>query len=275
MTVAGRRRFLWGTVALVVAPLADAAPKAELWEKWEKHDASSTLSLDHSAWDAFLKKHLRPGGGINRLDYAAIGEDDKRVLRGYLQALFDAPVSSLSRGEQRAYWINLYNALTADVVLEHYPVESIREIDISPGFLSSGPWGKKLARVEGEELSLDDIEHRILRPIWRDARLHYAVNCASVGCPNLMTDAFTAGNTDALLESGARDFVNHPRGAMIDEDGELVVSSIYRWFAEDFGGDDRGVIEHLRQYAAADLRAALTEVETVADDQYDWRLNSP
>ena len=271
------KRLAAFAVAVLVAvsgAVASAAPKAELWQRWEKHDAASQTKVDHSAWDGFLKKHLAPADGINRLDYAAVGADDKKILAGYLRVLEQTRVSSLNRGEQRAFWINFYNALTADVVLRHYPVESILDIDISPGLLARGPWGKKLAEVEGEEVSLDDIEHRILRPIWKDARIHYAVNCASIGCPNLMTDAFTADNTEQLLERGAREFINHPRGAAV-AGGKLTVSSIYEWFVDDFGGDDTGVIKHLREYADDDLLKALAEVDSVDDDRYDWQLNKP
>lgn len=256
-----------------------AAPKAELWARWQEHNADSDVVIDHSVWDAFLKQYLSEKDGINLLDYAAAKKDEngegKTRLGAYLDALQQTPVSKLNRNEQRAFWINLYNALTADVVIAHYPVDSIRDIDISPGLFADGPWQKKLVQVEGEQLSLDDIEHRILRPIWRDARVHYAVNCASIGCPNLMTNAFTADNTELLLQQGARDFINHPRGANVDASGALVVSSIYQWFAEDFGGDDSGIIRHLQKYADDDLRAMLANVKTIADDDYDWRLNKP
>jgi hypothetical protein len=157
-------------------------------------------------------------------------------------------------------------------VLEHYPVDSIRKIAISPGLFSAGPWGKKLVTVEGKALSLDDIEHRILRPIWRDPRIHYAVNCAALGCPNLQPEAFTADNEEALLERAAHDYVNHPRGATV-ADGKLTVSSIYVWYQADFGGTDRGVIAHLQHYAAPALAAALAPIERIGADRYDWSLN--
>ena len=119
---------------------------------------------------------------------------------------------------------------------------------------------------------LDDIEHRILRPIWRDPRIHYAVNCASIGCPNLRREAATAANSEAYLEAAARDYVNHPRGSRI-ENGRLVVSSIYEWFQEDFGGGDGGVISHLRNYADPGLSASLEQVGEISDHDYDWALN--
>ncbi|MCG8588922.1 MAG: DUF547 domain-containing protein, partial [Proteobacteria bacterium] len=219
---------------LGLAPAALAAPQPELWERWSGHDAESTRTVDHAAWGAWLKRYVRPdAAGIHRVDYAGVQSEDRERLRSYLAVLAATPVTQLARDEQRAFWINLYNALTVQVVLDHLPVESIRDIDISPGLFSDGPWGKALVQVEGTPVSLDDIEHRILRPIWRDPRIHYAVNCASLGCPNLQTEAFTAANAEALLDQAARQYVNHPRGARVTSDG-LVVSSIYSWFQVDF-----------------------------------------
>ncbi|MEQ8250699.1 MAG: DUF547 domain-containing protein [Oceanibaculum nanhaiense] len=251
---------------------ATAAPEAELWARWTVHNPAATASVDHTAWDAFLKRHLRPGDdGVTRLDYAA-AQADAAPLDAYLERLSAVPVSRLNRDEQRAFWINLYNALTVHTVLAHYPVDSIRDIRISPGLFSIGPWGRKLISVEGEPLSLDDIEHRILRPIWRDPRVHYAVNCASIGCPNLLPEAFTAANTERLMEAGAHAYVNHPRGVSL-ADGRLVISSIYDWFEADFGGGEAGVLAHLRRHAAPELAAALAARREIDDHRYDWTLN--
>ena len=171
-----------------------------------------------------------------------------------------------------AYWINLYNALTVKVVLSAYPVESIRDIDISPGLLSDGPWDKKLVEIGGEAVSLNDIEHRILRPIWRDPRIHYAVNCASISCPNLQKKAFTAKSAERMLDAAARAYINDRRGVR-REDERVVVSSIYAWFTDDFGGDVAGVIAHLKQYANPELILIL-EAATELEDAYDWTLNN-
>ena len=259
-------------VSLPVAAPVAAAPKAELWEMWTPHNAESEAAVDHSVWDAFLQKHIVNRKGIHLLIYSRVSDSDRAALADYVSALEGVDILSRNRAEQRAFWINLYNALTAKVVLDHYPVESIRDIDISPGVFSSGPWGKKLAEVNGEGLSLDDIEHRILRPIWKDARIHYAVNCASIGCPNLAARAFTPANTEELLDIGARDYINHPRGARVEE-GRLHVSSIYEWFKDDFGGDDAGVISHLREFADDELRGKLEGISSVSGDDYDWNLN--
>jgi hypothetical protein len=262
-------------LALALAwPLAGmAAPSAEPWPRWEAHDEASAGRIDHTAWGRFLVAYVRLGAdGIARIPYARVAAADREALGRDLARLAQIPISRYRRAEQFAFWVDLYNELTVKLVLDHYPVASIRDIAISPGLFASGPWGKKLIAVEGEALSLDDIEHRILRPIWRDPRIHYAVNCAALGCPNLQAEAFTAANTQALLDRGARDYVNHPRGAQVTG-GRLIVSSIYVWYEADFGGSDRGVIEHLRRYARPPLAAALAGIDHISADDYDWRLN--
>jgi len=249
------------------------APKAELWERWTAHDPEANAVIDHGAWDAFLAAYVSEAeDGVNRVAYARVTDTDKEALGAYVARLAAIPISRYDRAEQRAYWINSYNALTVQIILDHYPVESIREIDISPGLFADGPWDKTLVQVEGVAISLNDIEHRILRPIWRDPRLHYAVNCASVGCPNLQPVAFTAANAESLLESAARAYINHPRGARI-VGGDLAVSSIYVWFQEDFGNGDAGVIAHVRQYADPDLAAGLNAIKRISGHDYDWHLN--
>lgn len=270
-------RWLFLTVmalALLVAQTAGAAPKADLWPRWEKNDPANKQKIDHSAWDAFLKKYIvapHPSG-INRVNYATVAPEDRTALANYVKSLESVAVSGYSRAEQRAYWINLYNAKTVELILTRFPVKSIRDINISPGVFSSGPWGAKLMTVEGEKLALDDIEHRILRPIWKDNRIHYAVNCASLGCPNLQPAAFTAENTESLLERGAREYVNHRRGVSL-QSGKLKVSSLYVWFQEDFGGSAEGLMEHWAKYAGKTLADALLSYSGGLEHDYDWRLN--
>ena len=274
-----RRGFLAATaVGLLVTGPARAqlfgAPAPDLWPRWQAHDPASTAVVDHTAWAGLLARHIRPSAdGINRMDYRALA-GERSSLDGYLRALAAVPIDTYGRAEQFAYWVNFYNALTAQVILDHYPVDSIRQIDISPGWFANGPWGAKLVEVDGEALSLDDIEHRILRPIWQDNRVHYAVNCAAIGCPNLRREAFTGASLEVMLQAGAQDYVNHPRGATVrDRDGRLLTSSIYTWFREDFGGSDTGVIRHLRGHAQPALAERLSGVTRIADHAYDWSLN--
>ena len=258
------------------AVTAAAAPKADRWMFWDASKPESAARVDHSAWDRFLASYVVADhpSGINRLRYADVTAADQQALKRYITHLQAVKVRELRKPEQKAYWINLYNALTVDVMLDHWPVASIMDVAISPGLLTRGPWGKKLATVEGQTVSLDDIEHRILRPIFQDPRVHYAVNCASLGCPNLQPKAFTRENTDTLLDDAARAYVNHPRGVTV-KDGKVVVSSIYVWFQEDFGGSDAGLLAHLRRYADDGLKTRLAGATTIADNTYDWSLNGP
>jgi hypothetical protein len=261
-------------VVLVVVALASAAPKSELWPKWQGHDAQSQTRIDHGLWNGFLKNYLISNhpSGINRVRYVSVSPQDRKKLEEYVVMMQQIRVSSLNRREQKAFWINLYNALTVRVILDHYPVKSIRDIDISPGWFADGPWGAKLFKIEGEAISLDDIEHKILRPIWKDNRVHYAVNCASLGCPNLQPEAFTGDNTERLLEKGAREYVNHQRGAQIGKN-RLKLSSIYKWFQVDFGGSEEGVMGHLLQFGEKPLTEPLGGFKGKITYDYDWRLN--
>ena len=266
------RRAALGALALAaLAPgIAGAAPRPSPWPHWRASDESSSLAIDHGAWDAFLARYLGPGkDGITRLAYRRVLPADREGLAVYVAALGGLPITAYRRAEQLAYWLNLYNALLVGWVLEHYPLASV--LDIRFGRIR-GPWPRKLIHIEGEEVGLDDIEHRILRPFWRDPRLHYGLCLAALGSPDLQPRAFTAASADAMLDRAARGFVNAPRGALVER-GRLTVSSLYVWYKADFGGSDRGVIAHLRRYAAPPLAAALAKETRIAADQFDWSLN--
>jgi Protein of unknown function, DUF547 len=282
MTPIPRRAVVAGGVALIANCVATragfSAPAAEPWQKWTAHDPASKVVVDHQGWGLFLRRYLvEEPDGINRLRYAEVSTADRAALRRYIETTSKVGVHTLNQAEQFAYWVNLYNAITVNVVLEHYPVTSIRKISLGgsliPDFVTggSGPWQAKLAEVDGEAIGLDDIEHRILRPLFKDNRVHYAVNCASIGCPTLMPVPFTAANLQPMLDRGARLYVNHPRGARVESAG-LTVSSIYRWYREDFGGNWQGVLAHLRRYANPATAHMLAPFETVAADGYDWQL---
>ncbi|MEC9346143.1 MAG: DUF547 domain-containing protein [Pseudomonadota bacterium] len=274
-----RRGLLAALFTLPLAASAQAAglerlfaPSADPWERWLRHDPASTTVVDHALLDMVLERHVSRGvDGIARVDYRAL-RTGRQPLDAYVARCAGVAVDGLNRNEQAAFWINLYNALTLRCVIDHWPVDSIRDIDISPGLFADGPWDARLIVVAGERLSLNDIEHRILRPLWREPRMHYALNCASLGCPDLRAGAWRGADLERQLDEQARAFVNHPRGARV-EDGRLRVSSIYDWFREDFGADDLAVIAHIRAFAAPELRSALDGIDSIAGDFYDWRLN--
>ena len=253
----------------------NGAPKAELWPRWQKHDPNSFIVVDHIDWDLILQRYVNTNhpSRINRFAYSKVSEKDRKTLNLYLQQLQDVEVSSLNRSEQKSFWINLYNGLTVNLILEHYPIKSIRDIDLSPGFFSKGPWDAKLVTIEEQDISLNDIEHRILRPIWQDNRVHYALNCASLGCPNLQPIAFTPENLEPFLEKAAHDYINHPRGVSI-AGNRLRVSSIYFWFQEDFGDSEKGIIQHLKKYLSQEKLKKLRAIKKKSiTHQYDWNLN--
>ncbi len=249
-------------------------PRANLWSKWEAHDPGSKQTVEHAPWDKFLKTYVKPGiDGVNRVAYGAVTEADKKSLHDYLASLRQINVASLNRKEQLAYWINLYNALTVRVVIHFYPVDSIQDINLSGGLFGlAGPWDKDLIRINGEMISLNDIKHRILRPIWRDPRLHYAVNYASVGCCNMAATPYTAATSNAMLNQAASAYVNSPRGVRHTADG-LVLSKIYAWFSEDFGGSENMVLDHIARHASSNTEVKIMKSTNIAAYKYDWSLN--
>ncbi len=265
-------------LSLVIALLAGTAAAAPIWIErrfvpdpelvdpvFADHAAEAAAEPDYATWDRFLARYRGVDAeGIARVGYDAVTAADRAALSGFIDALAATDVAALSREQQLAYWINLYNAATVELILEHYPVASIRDI--------SRPWRRDVATVAGVALSLGDIEHGIVRALFDDPRIHYALNCASIGCPNLAAAAYRADVLDEMLDDAAREYVNHPRGVMV-KDGEADVSSIYGWYREDFGGDEAAVIEHLREHAAPGLRARLEGVRDIDDYAYDWSLN--
>ena len=268
-------RFAATALGLLMLAGACGAPEPEEIEGWDASDESSVERIEHSAWQAILDGYVAPdSSGVNLVDYEGLAASagDAARLNGYLDYLQGLDPRDYSRAEQMAYWINFYNALTVKVVLDGYPVDTIR--DIHEGVVPyTGPWDDVHARVAGEDLTLNHMEHGILRPIWQDERIHYAVNCAAYGCPHLLATAFTADNTEELLETGARDYVNNPRGVDVVDDDFVVISSIYDWYTEDFGDTEESVLEHLIEYAEGDLAAFLESFEGFIEYDYDWSLN--
>ena len=245
---------------------------------WNKFDSTNTSMIDHADWQAVLDAYLITDdpSGVHLFDYRALqaNTEDRQRLNKYLEHLQELDPRQYSRDVQMAYWINLYNAVTVRVVVDAYPVESI--LQIHNGETSDmGPWKDMHATVAGVPLTLDNIEHDILRPIWQDNRIHYAVNCASLGCPNLASEAFTAANLERLLDQCAKEFVNDLRAVEFLDEAFGVTSSLYFWYIEDFGNSEAGVLAHLQKYAEEDLAEQLKAFEGSLDHEYDWRLNGP
>lgn len=268
-----KKIFLFSTLVMsMMASNTYAQAFGELIPFWDDYEETSSLEVDHSAWQELLTQYVddQHPSGINRFDYEGVSGEDLNKLEEYLAYMQSVEPRQLNKAEQMAYWINLYNAATVNVVLDNIDdLTSIRQIRSS--LFSAGPWQLELLNVVQQSLSLDNIEHGILRPIWRDKRIHYAVNCASLGCPNLLKTAYTAENTEQLLEQAAADFINNKRGVDVS-DGDLVLSSIYDWYAVDFGNSFEELIEHISEYADEELAFRLSTFSG-ADYDYDWSLN--
>lgn len=270
------RRMLAGMLCLIAVAMPGGgagAPDAVLWERWLAHDPDAMREIDHGAWEAFLMRYVRIGpDNVHRVAYGEVTPADREALRAYLARLSDTPVSRYDRPEQLAYWINLYNALAVETVLEHYPIASIRDIGAGSGSPAGGPFGLPLIEIEGQAVSLSDIRNRILRPIWRDPRILYALSCAALACPNLQPVPFSSKRLDRQLSAAAMAYVNDSRCIRL-EGSQLVVSSLFRWYREDFGGSDEAVIHHLMGFAAPRLAMKLQGFDRIAGDVFDWRLN--
>ena len=258
-------------MAVLTTSVATVSP-ASAQDIASKFAKTGSAGVDHSAWTKLLQTYIKPGAnGLNEVDYKAFKKDGGAALNAYLKKLQATDATALSRNEQFAFWANLYNAKTIDIILEHYPVKTIRDIDIS-GFFSNGPWDKKVVTVNQTELSLNDIEHVIMRGTYKDPRVHYSVNCASVGCPNLPSEAFTGAELEEQLEAGARAYVNSPRGISV-QNGRIQASKIYSWYQVDFGDSEAGVLKHALKYAKPELAAQIKAINDIDGFGYDWSLN--
>ncbi|MFM9828561.1 MAG: DUF547 domain-containing protein [Sphingomonas sp.] len=253
---------------VMAAGTATAAPKAELLARWQKSGAGAMV--DYGAWNGFLKRYgSRKSDGRTIIAYGKLSTADKNAFYGMVNQLEAVNVDQLTKQQQLAYWINLYNAATVEVVLRAYPVSSI--LYIRDGLLPTGPWDRKVLTVKGQQLSLNNIEHGILRPIFKDPRVHFAINCASFGCPNLALEAYEPGTLNAQLDAGAHDYINDPRGFTL-KGGNLVASRIFDWYGEDFGGPT-GVLSFARRFATPQTARALANRATINSYDYNWSLN--
>lgn len=258
----------------LLAPHSMAAPKSELWSYWSAHQSDSIIRVDHRGWQALLSRYVRlSDDGIHRVAYGEFDETAKAELRAYLDAMSDIAPTLLNRDEQLAYWINLYNAQTIQVVLDHPRKKSI--LSMGP-FFSLGPWDESYLTIENKPVTLNDIEHRILRPIWQDHRLHYVLNCASIGCPNLSQTAYRATSIAQQMADAQIAFLQHPRAISFTDRGELQLTSLFDWYLADFAPDVFGLLAYLavqRPDLAADLAAVAGNADAKINYVYDWDLN--
>lgn len=230
----------------------------------------------HALWDAILRKHVHG----DAFDYAALKADHVSFDRylAELHAVTPDELASWSREQRFAFWINAYNAHTIAKVIEHYPIDSIRKLDKNLGLTTVFeqpfiPMDALHPSGKPGPLSLNDIEHEILRKRFQDARVHAAINCASASCPPLRAEAFVATRLDEQLDEQMRAFVNDPKRNKIDPaKKKLRLSAIFDWFAADFERDAGSVRAWLERWTPEDLHPFLEKAPITYLD-YDWALN--
>lgn len=248
------------------------ANRAELDQRWAASDESSTQVIDNETWQNLLDDYLvtDTDSGVNLFDYGGLIDDDRQPLDDYVQALVTQNPLELNSQEQKAYWINLYNAATVQLILDNYPLTTIT--DLGESLTDFGPWNDIAVTVNNIELSLNDIEHRIIRPLYDDYRIHFAVNCASIGCPNLSPTAFEGADLDQQLDDAAAEYVNHPRGIDIQQ-GNLQISTLFKWYADDFGSNQSEVLATLGKHTSREVTELLMNFSDSPSYAYDWSLN--
>jgi hypothetical protein len=228
--------------------------------------ANSLLAqpIQHNTWDALLKKHVAANGMV---DYKGFIQDSVQ-LGQYLRLLSaNHPKADWPKTEQMAFWINAYNAFTIKLVIDHYPVKTIKAIKRGIPYINS-VWDIKFIYIQGQNYSLNNIEHDILRPKFGDARVHAAINCASISCPRLANEAYTAQRLEKQLDRATRDFINDPLRNKVRRD-QASISAIFNWFGGDFKRDAGSLRAFLNKYAAEPLR----ENGKISFLPYNWNLN--
>jgi len=233
----------------------------------EKHQEVASVSKDfhnHKIWDELTKKYVTPKG---YMDYKGIIKDSTK-LNKYLELLSsNHPKDTWTSNERKAYWINAYNAFTVKLIIDNYPVKSIKDLG-GAIYRVNTPWDIKFIKIEGKEYHLNDLEHNILRKEWEDARIHAAVNCASISCPRLRAGAFTADNLDKQLDEQMHIFINDETKNVINEKSAKL-SKLFKWFSGDFKNNAPSVIAYINKYSDTKL----SEEAEIDYMEYDWSLN--
>lgn len=226
--------------------------------------APARAGVDYSIYAGLLKRHVKNGV----VSYAGFKADEAKLDR-FLDLLAKADPAKMTRNQSMAFYINAYNAWTIKLILSKYPgIKSIRDI----GWFLSGPWKKKIVRLKQGLVTLDYLEHDVLRPRYKDPRVHFAINCASKSCPPLLAEPYLPQTLDRQLNQVARAFINDPHYTYY-KDGVLHVSSIFDWFSEDFGYDvAKFVLKYADEKLAREIRARGKDLDIKYLD-YDWSLN--
>ncbi len=237
-------------------------------------EMASSQSFDHSLYDAVLKRHVKNG----KVNYKALKTD--KEFATYLEQLAKANPDALpTREEKIAFWINAYNAFTLKLIVDNYPVKSITEISALgklTAFVGDSPWKREFFTINGKKMSLDKIEHEMLRATFKEDRIHFAVNCASGSCPILRTEAYTAEKLSEQLSEQAKQFLKDTLRNRIDlKTKTIYISKIFDWYKDDFTKSAGTLEQYLAQYIDDETikRMLLNNEFKIEYLDYDWNLN--
>jgi hypothetical protein len=237
--------------------------------------AAAVNPPDYKLWGDLLTKYYDPAKGM---DYKGLKANDKKTLDELRNQMAQVDVGALPRTDQLAYWINLYNISVVNVVVEHYPVASIR--DISTDFITHlNVFKKPAAKTRTGTLTLDEVENDKIRDPFKDPRIHFAINCAAKSCPPIRSEPFVGSELSLQLDDQVRMFLNGPNGVRLEKSGgQLVIhtTKIMDWFKDDFEKWSAGRAKFIAKYIAPEksqqIRAAASQIDFKFDD-YDWKLN--
>lgn len=241
------------------------------WPRWSAHDQGSKFTVDHSSWERFMADYSDRRNDQGAIDFVHVANRGMGFLGKYIYALEQVPVSTLARNEQLAYWLNLHNARAVETTARSLPF-SAPLADTTRQLVLGKKWREKSLEVEGEKLSLVDIERRIVMRQFKDPRVLYGLCLPAHGAPVLPIAPFTGATVWTMLDDRAREFVNSER-AIEFHDGQLHVSALYFWDRWLFPNESV-VLDHLRAFAEPPLKAKLSEVQKVTATYLNWRINS-
>ncbi|MGL5017714.1 MAG: DUF547 domain-containing protein [Luteolibacter sp.] len=256
-------------VSLSLFPILTSCSRADKAASYNIADPQQQVDHTHAAFNAILAKHVKK----ELVDYAGL-KKSSAPLNAYLDTLAAVPESAFNKWDkkqQMAFLINLYNAATLKLIVDHYPIKSIKDI----GSALKGPWKHEIVRLFGKIETLDHIEHNLLRPKYEDPRVHFGVNCASIGCPPLRAEAFQASKLDAQLDEQARIFLRDTSKNRLDAKNKtLYLSKIFDWFKGDFTAESGTVEKFASNYVTDSDRKVIQQGGlTIKNTEYDWNLN--
>ena len=226
----------------------------------------ATAPVDHSVFERLLKEYVTAEGLVNYKGF----QRDEKAFNGYLALLSkNPPTAQWSQNEQIAYWINAYNAFTIRLILDHYPLKSIKDIGskIQIPFVTT-PWAHKFIPMGKEKMSLDNIEHGILRKRFNDPRIHFTLVCASLSCPRLRNEAYVGDRLPEQMDDQGRDFLNNPAKNKVGQ-AQAQLSKYFDWYKGDWKANGQSVLYWVNRYADTKMM----EDTKITYLTYDWNLN--